>query len=385
MLGYTFKGYRRPNGAVGVRNHVLLLPVDGISNRVAENVAHMIKGTMALKHAYGDLQFGQDLELFFRTMIGAGTNANVAAVIVIGMEPVWVERIVSGIQPTRKPLAHYTIRHVGDLKAIEEVARKAKEFVTDASEIKVQRVSLGDIIISTKCSESDTTNGLAANPIVGTVVERAVEAGSTVIFGETSELTGAEQIIANRIKSRAERDRFWQVYNEYMEFIASQKAELLGSQPSQSNILGGLSTIEEKALGNIAKIGRAQIEGVLDSAESPRGRGLWFMNTSSAAAEVLTMFSAAGSVLCIVPTGQGNIIGNPLMPVIKLTANPQTAKTMSEHFDIEFSAVLRQQMTVEQAGNELLDMVLRVAGGRVTASEVLNHNEFVPVKLYRSA
>jgi (2R)-sulfolactate sulfo-lyase subunit beta len=318
-------------------------------------------------------------------MIGAGTNANVAAVIVIGMEPVWVERIVSGIQPTRKPLAHYTIRHVGDLKAIEEVARKAKEFVTDASEIKVQRVSLGDIIISTKCSESDTTNGLAANPIVGTVVERAVEAGSTVIFGETSELTGAEQIIANRIKSRAERDRFWQVYNEYMEFIASQKAELLGSQPSQSNILGGLSTIEEKALGNIAKIGRAQIEGVLDSAESPRGRGLWFMNTSSAAAEVLTMFSAAGSVLCIVPTGQGNIIGNPLMPVIKLTANPQTAKTMSEHFDIEFSAVLRQQMTVEQAGNELLDMVLRVAGGRVTASEVLNHNEFVPVKLYRSA
>ncbi len=385
MSGYSFKGYRRPDGTVGVRNHVLLLPVDGISNRVAENVAHMIHGTLALKHAYGDLQFGKDLDLFFRTMIGAGSNANVASVIVIGMEPVWMDRIASGIEATRKPVARFTIRHVGDLATIEKVARKAQEFVYAASEIKTQRARLADIIISTKCSESDTTNGLAANPIVGTVVEHAIDMGSTVIFGETSELTGVEQLIADRIESPDEREKFWKLYKEYVGFMASQKAELLGSQPSQSNIFGGLSTIEEKALGNIAKIGRAPIKGVLDSAESPPGKGLWFMNTPSAAAEVLTLFSAAGSVLCIVPTGQGNIIGNPLMPVIKLTANPETAKTMSEHFDVEFSAVLRQHTSIEQAGNELMDLLLRVAAGRVTASEVLNHTEFVPVKLFRSA
>ncbi len=385
MSGYTFNGYRRPDGTVGVRNHVLLLPVEGISNRVAENVSHMIKGTLDLKHPYGDLQFGRDLELFFRIMIGAGSNPNVAAVIVIGMEPVWVDRIASGIEATGKPVARFTIRHVGDLATIEHVARKAQEFVYFASEIKTQEASLSDIILATKCTGSDTTNGLAANPIVGKVVERALATGSTVLFGETSELTGAEHLIAGRIKSRDQQEKFWRIYNEYVGFIADQRADLLGSQPNQSNIHGGITTIEEKAFGNIAKIGQALIDGVLESADAPPGKGLWFMNTSGAAAEALSLFAAAGSVLCMVPTGQGNIIGNPLMPVIKLTANPQTAKTMAEHFDLDVSAALRQEMPIDQAGNMLMDMLLRVAGGRVTASEVLNHNEFVPVKLFRSA
>lgn len=385
MSGCTFNGYRRPDGTVGVRNHILLLPVDGISNRVAQNVSHIIKGTLDLKHPYGDLQFGQDLELFFRIMIGAGSNPNVAAVIVIGSEPIWVDRIASGIEATGKPVARFSIRHVGDLATIEQVARKAREFVYCASEIKAQEASLSDIILSAKCTESDPTNGVAANPIMGKVVERALATGSTVLFGETSELTGAEHLIANRIKTRDQQEKFWRIYNEYVGFIANQKADLLGSQPSQSNILGGLTTIEEKAFGNIAKIGRASIDGVLESADAPPGKGLWFMNTSSAAAEVLTLFAAAGSVLCMVATGQGNIIGNPLMPVIKLTANPQTATTMAEHFDLDFSAVLSQQMPIDPAGDVLMDMVLRVADGRVTAAEVLNHNEFVPVKLFRSA
>ncbi len=382
---YTFNGYRRPDGTVGVRNHVLLLPVEGISNRVAENVSHIIKGTLDLRHPYGDLQFGEDLELFFRTMIGAGSNPNVAAVIVIGIEPVWVDRIASGIEATGKPVARFTIRHVGDLATIEEVARKAQEFVYFASEIKPRQATLGDIIISTKCTESDPTNGLATNPVVGKVVERALATGSTVLFGETSELTGAEHIVADRIKTREQKEKFWQIYNEYVGFIANQRVQLLGSQPNQSNIFGGLTTIEEKAFGNITKIGQALIDGVLNSAEVPPGKGLWFMNTSSAAAEVLTLFAASGSALCIVATGQGNIIGNPLMPVMKLTANPKTATTMAEHVDLDFSAVLHQKISTDQATDMLMDMLLRIADGRLTASEVLNHNEFVPVKLFRSA
>lgn len=254
------------------RRAMLLLPVDGISNRVAENVAHTIKGTLALRHPFGDLQFGKDLELFFRIMIGAGSNPNVATLIVIGMEPVWVDRIASGVEATGKPVARFAIRHVGDLATIEQVARKAREFVYFASEIKMQKAKLSDIVLSTKCSESDTTNGLASNPIVGKLVDRAVSAGSTVVFGETSELTGVEQQIADRIKSEDQRKKFWQVYGEYVEFISDQKADLLGSQPSQTNILGGLTTIEEKAFGNIAKIGQAPIEGVLESAVRHQAR-----------------------------------------------------------------------------------------------------------------
>ncbi len=382
---YTFKGYRRPDGTVGIRNHVLLLPVEGISNRVAENVSHIIQGTLDLRHPYGDLQFGQDLELFFRTMTGAGCNPNVAAVIVIGIEPVWVDRIASGIEATGKPVARFTIRRVGDLATTEQVARKAQEFVYLASEMKRQQASLTDITLSTKCTESDPTSGLASNPIVGKVVERALAAGSTVLFGETSELTGVEHLVADRIKTGDQQAKFWRIYNEYVGFIADQKANLLGSQPNQANLFGGLTTIEEKACGNITKIGRSMIDGVLESAEAPPHKGLWFMNTSSAAAEVLTLFAASGSVLCVVSTGQGNIIGNPLMPVIKLTANPQTAMTMAEHFDLDFSTVLNQQISIDEGGNMLMDMLRRVADGRVTASEVLNHNEFVPVKLFRSA
>ena len=162
------------------------------------------------------------------------------------------------------------------------------------------------------------------------------------MFGETSELTGAEQIIADRIQSADEREKLWQVYNDYVGFIKNQKADLLGSQPTQGNIRGGLSTIEEKAFGNIQKTGRAAIEGVLESARTPPGKGLWFMNTSSTAAEALTLFAAAGSVLHISPTGQGNIVGNPVMPVIKLSANPLTVATMPEHIDVDVSAVLRR-------------------------------------------
>ncbi len=385
MDGYTFQGYRRANGTVGLRNHVVLLPVDGLSNRVARNVSHLIGGTLDLKHAYGDLQFGRDLELFFRIMTGIGSNPNVAAAVVIGMEPDWLDRIASGIEATGKPVARFVIGQSGDLATTEKAARKAQEFVYHASEIKTQTVSLADIVLSTKCSESDTTNGMVSNPTVGKVVERVLAAGSTVIFGETSELTGAEHMIADRIKRQDQKDRFWRLYNDYAGFIKNQEAHLLGSQPTQSNIHGGLSTIEEKAFGNVAKIGLAFIEGALESADPPPGKGLWFMDTSSAAAEVLTLFAAAGSVLCLVPTGQGNIIGSPVMPVIKLTANPQTVKTMTEHIDLDLSGVLRREISVDQAGDLLMDMLRRVAGGRLTASEVLKHHEFVPVKLFRSA
>ena len=347
-------------------------------------MSYMIQGTVDLKHPYGDLQFGKDLELFFRIMTGAGTNPNVAAVVVIGMEPDWLDRIASGIEASGKPVARFVIGHAGDLTTTEKAARKAQEFVYYASEIKTQEVSLADIVLSTKCSESDTTNGLASNPTVGKVMERALEAGSTVIFGETSELTGAEHMISDRIKTQDQKEKFWRLYNDYVGFIENQRAHLLGSQPSQSNIHGGLSTIEEKAFGNVAKIGLAFIEGALESADPPPAKGLWFMNTSSAAAEVLTLFAAAGSVLCMAPTGQGNIVGSPLMPVIKLTANPRTAKTMAEHIDVDVSGVLRQEMSLDHAGDMLMDMLLRVAGGRWTASEVLKHHEFVPVKLFRS-
>lgn len=378
-------GYRRENGRVGIRNHVLILPVDDISNAAAEGVARLIRGTIALPHPYGRLQFGADLDLTFRTLIGTGRNPNIAAVVVIGIEPNWTNFIVDGIAQTGKPVAGFSIERYGDLKTIEMASRKAKEFVHFASELPRVPVELNEIWVSTKCGESDTTSGLASNPTVGRVFERLEAIGSTLIFGETSEVTGAEDKIAERCATPEVREKFLQTFQAYQDFINAQDADLLGSQPTQGNIRGGLSTIEEKAFGNVEKMGRCTVQSVLEPAEEPAGPGLHFMDSSSAAAEMVTLCCAAGAALHLFTTGQGNIIGNLIEPVIKMSANPLTVQTMTEHIDVDLSGMLRVEMNLDQAADKVIEMMARTINGRLTSAEALRHDEFVITKLYRSA
>ena len=385
MEKIVFQGYRRGNGTVGVRNHVVILPLDDLSNSACEAVAGHIRGTLALPHPYGRLQFGEDLELYFDTLIGTGANANVAACVVIGIEPIWTQRLVDGIAKTGKPVAGFAIERHGDLKTVEMASRKAMEFVQWASEQERTECTFEDLTLSTKCGESDTTSGLASNPAIGNVVDRIVPMGTTFMFGETSEITGAEEIARAQGATPEIGEAFYKTWSDYNDFIESQGADLLGSQPTKGNITGGLTTIEEKALGNLQKIGTTKYVGVLKPAEAPTGPGLWFMDTSSAAAEAITLWAAAGSVVHFFTTGQGNIVGHPIIPVIKTTANPITAETMSEHIDVDISGILRREMNLDQAGDALIDMLVRTLNGRRTAAEVLGHEEFVLTKLYRSA
>ncbi|MFU8853669.1 UxaA family hydrolase [Micromonospora sp. SL1-18] len=378
-------GYRRPNGSVGIRNHVAILPVDDLSNAAAEGIASLVPGTLALPHAFGRLQFGDDLDLTFRTLIGVGANPNVAAVIVIGIEPNWTNRIVEGIAKTRKPVEGFSIEGSGDLKIIERASRLAKQYLQDASELTREPVERSEILLTTKDGESDTTTGLGSCRITAYLSDRWVDAGGTMIFGETSELTGGEHLIAERCINDEVRARFQGFYDDYIAMIEATGANLLGSQPTQGNIAGGLSTIEEKALGNIVKTGTAPIVGALAPAEAPERPGLHFMDTSSAAAECVTLMAAGGGVLNLFPTGQGNVIGNPIQPVIKITANPKTAASMSDHIDVDCSGLLTRGQSVEEAGDQLIDLVERTINGRLTAAESLGHREFTITKLYRSA
>jgi (2R)-sulfolactate sulfo-lyase subunit beta len=379
-------GYRRENGKVGIRNHVVILPVDDISNTACEAVARNIQGVIALPHAYGRLQYGKDLELHFRTMIGTGSNPNVAAVIVIGIEPNWTKIIADGIAKTGKPVASFSIEGNGDLEIIRQASWKAKEFIQWASELQREAIELKDLTVSIKCGESDTTTGLGSCPTVGQAVDRLVDAGATVFFGETSELTGGEHLIADRCATPQVREKFMAIYDDYISEIKSQGVDLLGSQPTQGNIAGGLSTIEEKALGNIEKTGTKKVIGALEPAEMPQnGPGLYFMDSSSAAAECITLMAAGGAVLHFFPTGQGNIIGNPIEPVIKVSANPKTVNSMSEHIDVDCSGLLSREINLTQAGDMLMEYLCRVVNGRYTSAEALGHKEFVMTKLYRSA
>lgn len=384
-----FHGYRRENGRVGVRNHVIILPVDDISNAACEAVASHIRGTMALSHAYGRLQFGADLDLHFRTIIGTGRNPNVAACVVVGIEPDWTEKVVEGIAATGKRVAGFSIERNGDLATVEAASRAAKEFVHAASAELREEFPSGELWVSTKCGESDTTTGLGSCPTVGNMYDKLIPQGIHGVFGETSELTGAEKLCAQRAADAATGEKFLRTFQAYQdEVIEPHKvSDLSESQPTKGNIEGGLSTIEEKALGNLEKIGReSKYIDVLGPAEEPgRGPGLYFMDTSSAAAECVTLMAAAGYVVHTFPTGQGNVIGNPIVPVVKITANPRTVRTMGEHVDLDVSGILRREMTLDEAGELLVDLVHDTASGRCTAAEILGHREFVMTKLYRSA
>ena len=385
----NFWGWRRENDRVGVRNHVIILPLDDLSNAACEAVANNIKGTLALPHAYGRLQFGEDLDLHFRTLIGTGANPNVAAVVVIGIEDQWTKTVVDGIAKTGKPVTGFGIEGTGDIGTIAKASRVAKDYLQWASELQREPCGIAELWVSTKCGESDTTTGLASCPTVGNMYDKLIPQGIYGVFGETSEITGGEHLARARAINKKVGDKWMKVWQSYQDDVieAHKTDDLSDSQPTKGNIAGGLTTIEEKALGNLEKIGReCKYIDVLLPAETPRkGPGLYYMDTSSAAAECVTLMAAGGYAVHTFPTGQGNVIGNPIVPVIKITGNPRTVRTMSEHVDLDVSGILRRDMTIPDAGDALIDMIVRTANGRMTAAEALGHREYVMTKLYRSA
>lgn len=383
----SFMGFRRENGRVGIRNHVLILPVDDLSNAACEAIARQVTGTVAIPHSYGRAQFGRDLEMTFRTLIGTACNPNVAAAIVVGIEPGWTERVVKGIAKTGKPVEGYSIEHHGDLNVTAEASRRAAEFVKTASEQAREKCKIDELWIALKCGESDTTTGIASNPAIGNLVDKIEPLGSTLCFGETSEVTGAEDICAARAANPKARKDFMRAWSDWNDFIMAVKTDdLSDSQPTKGNIAGGLTTIEEKALGNVMKIGKkTNFVGVLDTAETPKKSGLWFMDGPSPGAECVTSQGAGEFAIHLFTTGQGNVVGHPIMPVMKITANPKTARTMPEHIDIDISKILRREMSLDTAGNQIIDLMMRVCNGRMTAAEALGHREFSMHRAHPSA
>src|SRR3974390_1230631 len=293
-----FFGWRPGNGRVGVRNHVVILPLDDLSNAACEAVANNIKGTLAIPHAYGRLQFGEDLATFFRTLIGTGANPNVAACIVIGIEDGWTKRVVDGIKKTGKPVTGFGIELNGDIATVAKASRIAKDYLQWASELKKDECEIADLWVSTKCGESDTTTGLASCPTVGNMYDKLIPQGLYGVFGETWEITGGEHLAKARAATPEIGEKWFKVWQAYEDDViqAHKTDDLSESQPTKGNIAGGLTTIEEKALGNLEKIGRTcRYIDVLAPAEAPsKGPGLYYMDTSSAAAECVTLMAAAG-------------------------------------------------------------------------------------------
>src|SRR5207244_12415170 len=280
-------------------------------------------------------------------------NPKVAAVVGIGIEDTWAKKVADGIAQTGKPVSFFGIEGHGDPETIKLASRAAKAHLQWASELRREERPLKDLWVSTKCGESDTTSGIGSNPCVGNAFDKLYPQRVTLVFGETTELTGGEHLVAARCRNDGVRKKFQWMFDRYQEVINRHKtSDLSESQPTKGNIAGGLTTIEEKALGNIQKIGRkCLVDGVLDKAEMPTGPGLWFMDSSSAAAEMVTLCAASGYVVHFFPTGQCNVIGNPILPVIKICANPPTARLMADHIDVDVTGITRREIHMDQAGD----------------------------------
>jgi altronate dehydratase large subunit len=372
----AFLGYERPNGSVGIRNLVAVVSTMDNSNPVTRAVVAAVQGTIALPGLFLRGQLGRDREITLRTTAGLCTNPNIAGVVVVGLEPVTTGELVALIKPSGLPVAAVDVQLVGGtINAIAEGTRQAARIVREVSKQKRREFPLSALVLGVECGGSDTTSGLASNPSIGVVSDKVIAAGGTVIISETSEFFGAEQLFAKRAVTADVRDRFLGEVEGLERQIMEQGVDLRGSNPSRDNIRGGLTTIEEKALGAMAKAGKSPLAGVLSYGEAPSAKGLHFMAAPAPAVENLTALAAGGCQLCLFSTGVGNPIGHPVMTIVKVSGNRNTVDTFADNIDFDVTGVLEKGERIESAGGRLFDYALSVASGELTTSEVLNVRE----------
>lgn len=379
-----FMGYVRPDGKVGVRNHLLVIPCSVCASEVAARIATHVTGAVSIANQHGCCQVGADLEQVTKTLIGLGKNPNVGAVLVVslGCEGVPGERVTSEIASTGKKVRHIEIQECGGtLKAEMEGVKIAREMAQELAQMKRQEADISSLILSIECGGSDTTSGLASNPAAGYVSDKIVDLGGTSMFSETTELIGAEHIFARRAVSKEVGKKLIDIVRQCEEKAKSMGVDMRGGQPTPGNIEGGISTIEEKSLGCIYKGGTKPLQGVLDYAEEPKGKGLYFMDTPGQDIESITGMTAGGSQIVIFTTGRGTPTGSPIAPVIKVTGNTSTFNKMQDNIDINAGTIVDGDETIREVGERLFEELLAVANGKLTKAEALGHREFGIYKL----
>jgi len=377
VSSHGFMGYRREDGRVGTRNHVVVLSVLGLVLAPARRVAQTVRGTLLIATPYGRGQFGDDKLVHERQLIGLGRNPNVAAVIVIGADRKTADRIAAAIAATGKPVEVCALDdcHEDSLELSHRAIQVAARLVRDASRQRREAVPASSLFLGIECGHSDATSGLVANPVAGAGADLLIEAGGSAVFGETVEWLGAEQLLARRAATPAIGRAIVEAVARREAAVAATGFDLTGNNPGQENIRGGLSTIEEKSLGAIAKGGTKQISGVLAIAEAPRAPGLYLMDAPSFSPESLTGFAASGATLMLFTTGAGNSFCNAVAPTIKISGRPDTVARLPHQIDFDASAVLAGREELRDAGARLFALMLAIASGDRSWGEILGEGE----------
>ena len=376
-----FQGYRRPDGRVGVRNHLLVVPTVICSSVVAERVAAAVApiGT-ALPHTAGCGQLGPDMTTTHETLAAYCGHPNVGAVLVIalGCEQVVAQHLADAARRAGKPAHIVAIQSEGGtVRATARATEIARQLVAELERMPREACDIGELILSVKCGGSDYTSGLASNPALGRVADRLVDLGGAAVLGEIAEIMGAEHLLAARAPNPETARRLIRVINRVETDAMALGLDIRGTQPSPGNIRGGLTTIEEKSLGATHKGGeRAPLADVVGYSAPITRKGLTVMDTPGLDVESVTGMVGGGAQVVVFTTGLGTPTGNPIAPVIKITGNARTGEAMADNIDLDVSGVLDDTETLEAAAERLFDEVLAVCSGRDAAAERLGHREF---------
>ena len=374
-MAQTFLGYPREDGAIGVRNWVAVMSIMDNCNPVTRAICQQVDGTIPVTTLFVRGQYGRDLEIAYSTLAGMGRNPNIAAVLLVGLEEATTEEVAHRIRPSGKPVEAIHLQPHGTINCVAEGTRRALKMVMRASNARRRPCSSSALMVGVECGGSDTTSGLTCNPVIGRMSDRLVDDGGTVIISETSEFFGAEHLFAARAKDPAVGKAFTDMVLRLEREAMAQGIDIRGTNPTPDNIRGGLTTIEEKALGAMAKAGTRPLSGVLGYGESPKGKGLHFLDAPAPAVENLTAFAAAGCQLICFGTGVGNPIGNMVAPTLKVSGNVNTLRTMADNIDFDASDILEKNAKVGPIGDQLYGYALEVASGTRTSSEILDVRE----------
>lgn len=375
------RGFLRPDGGCGIRNHLLILPTSVCASDTAARIASQVPGAVAVPHQHGCCQVGDDYTQSIRTLIGFGKNPNVGAVLIVslGCEGIQSEPVQREIAATGKPVESIIIQqHGGTLGALQAGIRIAAEMAAELSAMEKTEFDISRLVLGLECGGSDPTSGIAANPVLGVCSDLLIEAGGSSILSETTEMIGAEHLLAEKAVTPEIAERFLAMVRRCEQHAIDMGQDLRGSQPTPGNIEGGITTIEEKSLGCIYKAGTSPLVGTLEYGEAipASPKGLYFMDTPGQDIDSITGMVAGGAQVIVFTSGRGTPTGCPIAPVIKLTGNEGTYRKMKDNIDFNAGRAISGEATIEELGRELFDEMITVCNGRMTKAERLGHHEF---------
>ena len=378
-----FNGYVRTDGQVGARNLVAVVPTVVCANDVTQAIVSQVQGTVGFFHHQGCCQLPPDLDRVTRTLAGLATGPNVGAVVLVslGCEGTDAEAIAEAVTRAGRPLEVVKIQQAGGFSAaLKAGVDAAQKMIIEISGQAREPVDMSQAIMSIKCGASDATSGLASNCVIGYVADRLVDMGATVIFGETTEFIGAEHILARRAKTPETADKIYEIVRQMETRAKSLGCDMRKGQPTPGNIAGGLSSIEEKSLGAIAKSGTKPIEGVLEYWERLEGRrGLWIKDTPGREPEILTGMACSGAQCMMFSTGRGAPQGFPSMPVLKICGNHHTYENMPNDMDLNAGVIITGEKNIAEVGEEALTLLIKVLNGQYTKNEAVRYFNFIDI------